>query len=51
MYLAMIAPAPTTGPRLPDTGMFEGMARIAERGLPDLIFSGDGTGVPDSWRG
>jgi FMN-dependent oxidoreductase (nitrilotriacetate monooxygenase family) len=35
----------------PDIEMFEEMARIAERGLLDLIFSGDGTGVPDTWRG
>ncbi len=27
------------------------VARIAERGLFDLVFSGDGTGVPDTWRG
>jgi FMN-dependent oxidoreductase (nitrilotriacetate monooxygenase family) len=27
------------------------MARIAERGLLDMIFSGDGTGVPDTWEG
>ena len=30
--------------------MFEEMARIAERGLLDILFSGDGTGVPDTWR-
>lgn len=35
----------------PDIEMFEEMARIAERGMLDLIFSGDGTGVPDTWRG
>ncbi|WP_144404414.1 NtaA/DmoA family FMN-dependent monooxygenase [Belnapia sp. F-4-1] len=35
----------------PDIAMFEEMARIAERGLLDLLFSGDGTGVPDTWRG
>ena len=27
------------------------MARTAERGLLDMLFSGDGTGVPDTWRG
>ena len=35
----------------PDVTMFEDMARTAERGLFDMIFSGDGTGVPDTWRG
>ncbi|MGI4795820.1 MAG: NtaA/DmoA family FMN-dependent monooxygenase [Janthinobacterium lividum] len=35
----------------PDVEMFEDMARIAERGCLDMIFSGDGTGVPDTWRG
>ena len=31
--------------------MYEDVARIAERGCLDMIFSGDGTGVPDTWRG
>jgi FMN-dependent oxidoreductase (nitrilotriacetate monooxygenase family) len=31
--------------------MFEDIARVAERGKLDIIFSGDGTGVPDTWRG
>jgi FMN-dependent oxidoreductase (nitrilotriacetate monooxygenase family) len=35
----------------PDVGMYENIARIAERGCLDMIFSGDGTGVPDTWRG
>jgi FMN-dependent oxidoreductase (nitrilotriacetate monooxygenase family) len=35
----------------PDVEMFEDVARIAERGLLDIVFSGDGTGVPDTWRG
>jgi hypothetical protein len=39
------------GAILPDIGMHEEMARIAERGLLDLIFPGDGTGVPGTWRG
>ena len=30
--------------------MFEEIARIAERGLFDMLFSGDGTGVPSTWR-
>jgi FMN-dependent oxidoreductase (nitrilotriacetate monooxygenase family) len=35
----------------PDIAMFEEVARIAERGCLDMLFSGDGTGVPDTWRG
>ena len=35
----------------PDVAMFEQIARIAERGRLDLVFSGDGTGVPDTWAG
>ena len=35
----------------PDVEMYEDVARTAERGLLDMIFSGDGTGVPDTWRG
>lgn len=35
----------------PDVGTYEELARIAERGLLDFIFSGDGTGVPVTWRG
>ena len=35
----------------PDIDMFEQVARIAERGCLDMLFSGDGTGVPDTWRG
>jgi FMN-dependent oxidoreductase (nitrilotriacetate monooxygenase family) len=39
------------GRTFPDVEMYEEVARIAERGLFDMIFSGDGTGVPDTWRG
>ena len=39
------------GRTFPNVEMFEDVARIAERGLLDIIFSGDGTGVPDTWRG
>lgn len=35
----------------PDIDMFENVARLAERGKLDILFSGDGTGVPDTWRG
>jgi hypothetical protein len=31
--------------------VFEGIGRIAERGCLDMIFSGDGTGIPSTWRG
>ena len=34
----------------PDIDMFEHVARMSERGLFDILFSGDGTGVPDTWR-
>jgi FMN-dependent oxidoreductase (nitrilotriacetate monooxygenase family) len=39
------------GRTYPDIGMFEEIARIAERGCLDMIFSGDGTGIPSTWRG
>ncbi len=35
----------------PDIGLFEDVARICERGLFDLIFFGDGAGVPNTWEG
>ena len=35
----------------PDVAMFDWIARTAERGCLDMLFSGDGTGVPDTWRG
>ncbi len=44
-------PGAWPGRTFPDVAMFEDMARIAERGCLDMIFSGDGTGVPDTWRG
>lgn len=44
-------PGAWPGKVFPDIDMFEEMARIAERGLLDIVFSGDGTGVPDTWRG
>lgn len=39
------------GRTYPDVGMFEEIARIAERGCLDMLFSGDGTGIPSTWRG
>jgi len=38
-------------PGYPDVGLFEDVARIAERGLFDLIFFGDSTGIPNTWEG
>src|SRR3954453_12772460 len=35
----------------PDVGLFEDIARVAERGLIDLIFFDDSTGIPSSWKG
>ncbi len=39
------------GRTYPDITVFEEIARIAERGRLDMIFSGDGTGIPSTWRG
>ena len=44
-------PGAWPGRTFPDVEMYEEVARTAERGLLDMIFSGDGTGVPDTWRG
>ncbi len=44
-------PGSWAGRTFPDVTMYEDVARIAERGCLDMIFSGDGTGVPDTWRG
>ncbi|HTI80522.1 MAG TPA: NtaA/DmoA family FMN-dependent monooxygenase [Acetobacteraceae bacterium] len=38
------------GGAYPDITLFEEIARIAERGRLDMIFSGDGTGIPSTWR-
>jgi FMN-dependent oxidoreductase (nitrilotriacetate monooxygenase family) len=35
----------------PDIGLFEDIARICERGMFDLIFFGDSTGIPNTWEG
>ena len=44
-------PGSWTDHTFPDIDMYEDVARIAERGLLDFIFTGDGTGVPVTWRG
>ncbi|HEY8693384.1 MAG TPA: hypothetical protein VIR57_11660, partial [Chloroflexota bacterium] len=35
----------------PDPTMYEDLARIAERGCIDMLFCGDGTGIPSTWQG
>ena len=45
-------PGARVGRHYPDIGLFEDIARVAERGLIDLIFFGDSTGIPNrrtSW--
>ena len=44
-------PGARVGPHYPDIGLFEDIARVAERGLFDLIFFGDSTGIPNTWKG
>jgi FMN-dependent oxidoreductase (nitrilotriacetate monooxygenase family) len=45
------APGSWVGKHYPDVGLFEDAARIAERGLFDLIFFGDSTGIPNTYEG
>ncbi|MBP0496335.1 NtaA/DmoA family FMN-dependent monooxygenase [Roseomonas indoligenes] len=44
-------PGALRGHAFPDVALYEEIARLAERGLLDMVFSGDGTGVPDTWGG
>jgi FMN-dependent oxidoreductase (nitrilotriacetate monooxygenase family) len=44
-------PGSLVGPHYPEVGLFEDVARLAEKGGFDMIFFGDGTGVPDTWGG
>jgi FMN-dependent oxidoreductase (nitrilotriacetate monooxygenase family) len=37
--------------QFPDVRMFQELAITAERGGIDMLFFGDGTGLPDTWRG
>jgi FMN-dependent oxidoreductase (nitrilotriacetate monooxygenase family) len=39
-----------TGRVYPDFGILQEIAAIAERGCIDMLFFGDGTGVPNTWR-
>jgi FMN-dependent oxidoreductase (nitrilotriacetate monooxygenase family) len=43
-------PGSWIGHTFPDVEMYEDLARIAERGCLDMIFTGDGTGIPSTWR-
>ena len=43
-------PGSWVGRNYPDVGLFEEVARVAERGGLDMIFFGDGTGIPDVWE-
>ena len=36
--------------QFPDLSMFEDLARTAERGCFDMMFFGDGTGIPNTWQ-
>jgi FMN-dependent oxidoreductase (nitrilotriacetate monooxygenase family) len=42
-------PGSGVGRRYPEVALFESVARRAEQGLFDMIFFGDGTGIPDTW--
>src|SRR3984957_2357316 len=46
-----LLPGSRVGPGFPDVAMYEEIARIAERGCLDMLFSGDGTGIASTWRG
>jgi FMN-dependent oxidoreductase (nitrilotriacetate monooxygenase family) len=43
-------PGSWVGRTFPDVEMYEEIARIAERGCLDMVFTGDGTGIPNTWR-
>src|SRR4051812_8912666 len=44
-------PGSWTGRTYPDLDVYEEIARISERGCIDMLFFGDGTGIPDTWQG
>ncbi len=44
-------PGSWIGSQFPDIRMYEEIARLAERGTIEMIFFGDGSGIPDTWRG
>jgi FMN-dependent oxidoreductase (nitrilotriacetate monooxygenase family) len=43
-------PGSWVGRTYPDIGLYEEVARIAERGCIDMLFFGDGTGIPATWE-
>ena len=44
-------PGSWTNAHYPDMRFFKELALIAERGLMDFMFWGDGTGIPSTWKG
>ncbi|MBO9627646.1 MAG: NtaA/DmoA family FMN-dependent monooxygenase [Microbacterium sp.] len=44
-------PGGWAGRTFPDLKMYAEMALIAERARLDMLFFGDGTGIPDTWQG
>ena len=44
-------PGSWVGRHYPDLKMLQEMVMIAERGCLDMIFWGDGTGIPDTYQG
>ncbi|GGA75479.1 methylene-tetrahydromethanopterin reductase [Nitratireductor aestuarii] len=44
-------PGSWTNATYPDIRIFKELALIAERGLLDFMFWGDGTGIPSTWKG
>ena len=44
-------PGSWTGKIYPDLSIYEEIARISERGCIDMLFFGDGTGIPHTWAG
>ena len=44
-------PGSWVGADYPDLGLYKEIAMIVERGCFDMIFWGDGTGIPDTWQG
>ncbi|MGE6742978.1 NtaA/DmoA family FMN-dependent monooxygenase [Allorhizobium pseudoryzae] len=44
-------PGSWTHATFPDMRIYKELAQIAERGLLDFIFFGDGSGIPNTWKG
>ncbi|MCS5730395.1 NtaA/DmoA family FMN-dependent monooxygenase [Herbiconiux moechotypicola] len=44
-------PGSWVGASFPDVRIYQEIARTAERAGVDLLFFGDGSGIPDTWRG